>query len=251
MNFLTIAFCFFICEYGCSAGDIMPELKRNILNFGYGVNFKYEGMLSHSFDRFYVVAKFELPKVEDSRLTTVDFDFKCSFLARNDSYYTKLLKYCLKIVPYMEFYKQQIEYYNHTAYEILTNEIGLILPTFPMDKRPKGGAILASELGGIASSIIGLAYEGISSFLHHKRYKAVNKAVKVMERKIDLQHNKRHHLEDTMIMYGVNNSDTLTEQIDTVYRMHNTTMWKERTFAGRLNQWFKLYCIKKVCIIIP
>ena len=33
----------------------MPELKRNILNFGYGLNFKYEGMLSHSFDRFYVV----------------------------------------------------------------------------------------------------------------------------------------------------------------------------------------------------
>ena len=56
---------------GCSAVDIMPELKRNILNFGYGVNFKYKGMLPHSFDKFYVVAKFELPKVEDLRLTTV------------------------------------------------------------------------------------------------------------------------------------------------------------------------------------
>ena len=69
----------------------------------------------------------------------------------------------LLIVPYMEFYKKQIEYYNHTAYEILTNEIGLILPTFPMDKRPKRGAILASVLGGIVSSIIGLAYcEGMN-----------------------------------------------------------------------------------------
>ena len=46
----------------------MPELKRNILNFRYGVNFKYEGMLSHSFDRFYVVAKFELPRVQDFKL---------------------------------------------------------------------------------------------------------------------------------------------------------------------------------------
>ena len=36
--------------------DVMPELKKNVLNFGYGVNFKYEGMLTHSFDRFYVVA---------------------------------------------------------------------------------------------------------------------------------------------------------------------------------------------------
>ena len=55
------------------AVDIMTELKRNILNFGYGVNFKYEGMLSHSFDRLYVVTKFKLPKVEDLRLTTVQF----------------------------------------------------------------------------------------------------------------------------------------------------------------------------------
>ena len=41
----------------------MPELTRNILNLGYGINFKYKGVLSHSFDRFFVVAKFELPSV--------------------------------------------------------------------------------------------------------------------------------------------------------------------------------------------
>ena len=33
------------------------ELQKNILNFGYGINYKYEGMLAHSFDRFYIVAK--------------------------------------------------------------------------------------------------------------------------------------------------------------------------------------------------
>ena len=74
----------------------MPKLKRNILNFGYGVNFKYEGMLSHSFDRFYMVTKFELPKVEDLKLMTVDFDSKCSYLSKNDTYDIKLIKYCLK-----------------------------------------------------------------------------------------------------------------------------------------------------------
>ena len=144
-------------------------------------------------------------------------------------------------MPYFQFYKKQIEYYNCTAYEILMNEIGLILLTFPKEKRSKRGAILASVLGGIASSIISFAYEGISSFLYHKRHKALHKAVKVMERTSDLQHNKMHHLEDTMIVYGVYNSDTLTEVIDTVYRMHNTTTWRERTFAGRLNQWLELY----------
>ena len=96
---------------------------------------------------------------------------------------------------------------------------------------------MASILGGIASSMIGLAYEGIASFLHHKRHKAV----KVMEKKTDLQWSKIHHLEDTMIMYGVYNSDILTELIDTVHKMQNTTTWKERTFTGKLNQMYQLY----------
>ena len=48
---------------GTFAISIMPELKHNILRFGYGVNFRYEGMLSNSFNRFYVVMKIEIPKV--------------------------------------------------------------------------------------------------------------------------------------------------------------------------------------------
>ena len=37
-----------LCMYGTSAISIMPELKHNILRFGYVVNFRYEGMLSNS-----------------------------------------------------------------------------------------------------------------------------------------------------------------------------------------------------------
>ena len=48
---------------GTSAVSIMPELKHNILRFEYGVNFRYEGILAHSFDRFYVVTTIEIPKV--------------------------------------------------------------------------------------------------------------------------------------------------------------------------------------------
>ena len=62
-----------------------------------------------------------------------------------------------------------------------------------------------------------------------------------MERKTDLQHNKIHHLEDTTIMYSVCNSYTFTEPIDTVHRIHNTSTWRERTFAGKPNQWLELY----------
>ena len=50
------------------------ELRRNVLKFGYGINYKYEGILFHSFDRFYMVAKYELPKVEDLKFITISYD---------------------------------------------------------------------------------------------------------------------------------------------------------------------------------
>ena len=63
----------------------------------------------------------------------------------------------------------------------------------------------------------------------------------VMAKKTDLQHHQIHHLEDTMIMCGVYNSDTLTALIRTVHNMKNTTTWKERTFAGKLTQMYQFY----------
>ena len=104
------------------ANNIMLELKKNVLNFGYGANFKYEGMLALSFDRFYVVTKFEMPKVEDLKLTTFTFDLTCSHLVSHKTFMQKYLKHCQKIVPYARYYQKQIEYYNWTAYNILRNE---------------------------------------------------------------------------------------------------------------------------------
>ena len=42
------------------------DLPNNVLKFGYGINYKYMGKVSHSFDRFYIATKFELPKVEEN-----------------------------------------------------------------------------------------------------------------------------------------------------------------------------------------
>ena len=46
----------------------------------------------------------------------------------------------------------------------------------------------------VTSSVIGLACEGISSFLHHKRHKALQKAVAMMNKKTNIQRNRIHHL---------------------------------------------------------
>ena len=59
-----------------------PELQRNILKFGYGINYKYEGMLAHSFNRFYIVMKFMLPSVKDIKFSNLNFDESRAYMTR-------------------------------------------------------------------------------------------------------------------------------------------------------------------------
>ena len=76
MQFILLQACYI---YQCTSTKIKPELKKNILNFGYGINFKYEGMLAHSFDRFYVVTKFILPSIGDLNFSELNYDDTCLF----------------------------------------------------------------------------------------------------------------------------------------------------------------------------
>ena len=147
-------------------------------------------------------------------------------------------RYCIKIAPHIEYYRKQIAYYNQTAADILTNELALILPTFPTQDRQKRGIITS-----LITGFIGLAYEGISSFLHHKRQKALHKAVNAIDNKVDLQRNKIFHLEDSMVMYGMYNSDTLEDLINTVHKLHNRTTWNEKLFSGQIENWYNYYLI--------
>ena len=43
-------------------------------------------MLAHSFDRFYVVTKFEMPKIEDLKLTTFTFDYASRHLMSDKTF---------------------------------------------------------------------------------------------------------------------------------------------------------------------
>ena len=147
-------------------------------------------MLAHSFDRFYVVIKFILPFIGDLDFSKLDYDNTCAYLDDRDicnadtkKYLFDLYVFCKKIEPYVTYYKRQIKSYNNRAHNILKNEIDLILPQIP--EKQKCGIITT-----IVSSFIGLAYEGISGFLHNRRNKALHKAVKAMDSKTTIQHNK-------------------------------------------------------------
>ena len=141
-----------------------PELQKNILKFGYSINYKYEGMLAHSFDRFYIVTKFMLPSMSDIKFSKLNFDHTCAYMNKEyapntDSrkYLTELKTYCNKITPFVSHYNNLIKLYNTTIYNIFENEIR---PLLPQVSRQKCGIITT-----LVSGFIGLAYERISSFL--------------------------------------------------------------------------------------
>ena len=70
-----------LCQFYLSTSTkIKPELERNILNFGYGINYKYEGMFTHSFDRFYVVTKLMLPLLGDLKFSDLNYDHTFAYL---------------------------------------------------------------------------------------------------------------------------------------------------------------------------
>ena len=69
----------------------------------------------------------------------------------------------------------------------------------------------------LVSSFIGLAYEGISSFLHHRCNRALHKAISAMHNKANIQCNKLMQLENSMLMYGIYNVETLEKSINTVH----------------------------------
>ena len=83
-------FFYVLCQFCLGTSTkIKPELKRNILNFGYGINYKYEGMLMHSFDRFYVVTKFMLPLLGDLKFSDLNYDNTCAYLDNRNAQNTE------------------------------------------------------------------------------------------------------------------------------------------------------------------
>ena len=104
-------------------------------------------MFTHSFDRFYVVAKYKIPKTENLKFTTFSFDLMCNHLnISKKSYLLRYIRHRRRIAPYVKFYKQQIDYYNWTAYNILQNEIWLILPSFNNNNNNRKKRILTTIL---------------------------------------------------------------------------------------------------------
>ena len=211
---------------------------------GYRISYKYEGMLTDSFEIFYVVTKFIRPTMDDIKLSVINYEKKCKYLSDlddNDNEQIKtnikdLITYCAELRPYIAFNKIQINVHNKTAHYILKNEVDLILTNFPEGRESKIGIFST-----IISGFFKLSFKGISSFLHKRRHKALHKAVHAMSAKADIQRNKLMHLEDTLVMYGVYNAETSERLIKTVHTLHSRQPMNESLFTGQVTKAYEYY----------
>ena len=115
-----------------------------------------------------MATEFILPSIGDLKFSILNYENTCAYLDNKNVHDTDSRKHMLdlmtfhkKIEPFVLYYKRLIKSYNNTAHNILENGINLLLPQIP--RKQKCGIITT-----LVSSFKGLAYEGISSFLHHK-----------------------------------------------------------------------------------
>ena len=85
-------------------------------------------------------------------------------------------------------------------------EIPFILLNF-QKKRTKRGIITSLKTG-----FIDLAYDGIFGYLHFKRQRAFI----AMEKQVNLERDNIFHLEDSMVMYGIYNAETIEKLINMI-----------------------------------
>ena len=130
----------------------------------------------------------------------------------------------------------QINVCNKTAHHILRNEVDLIL-----HKYSEGGKNETGIFSTIISGSVGLAFEGILSLLLNRRHEALHKAVSAVLSKADIQRNKLIHLEDTLVMYGVCNAETLEKLIKTVNTLHSRQSIYESLFTRQVTKAYEYY----------
>ena len=72
-------------------------------------------------------------------------------------------------------------------------------------------------------------------FFRENQNSALKRAVSAMGNEIKTQHNKLLKLDNSMLIYGLYNADTLEKVINTIHNIHNTTTSHKTLFAGKHN----------------
>ena len=120
------------CFIKAALGNETPDLFKNQLHFGYGINYKYNGKLYHNLDRVWIVHRLVIPQIEDLDSLpdfpdqidcypyVTDFYKKTTDNLRRKSVVTKI---CELGMPQYKLLKQQAVYLKTQVDRIVRDEL--------------------------------------------------------------------------------------------------------------------------------
>ena len=128
----TVNFLIFILLnfYMVAKAGEAPDLYKNQLHFGYGINYKYNGKLYHNLDRVWVVHRVVIPKLGDlEKLPDFPDELNCTPHPKrglgNKSLFRKLLaqRLCKLAAPQLKSLRQQAHYLKHRVMTLVKDDL--------------------------------------------------------------------------------------------------------------------------------
>ena len=139
-----------LCVGDQSAFGVQPEfalggnIGKNKLNFGYGVNFKYNGEIHNNLDRVWIVQRFNLPKGLTSYFTGMKFGLNCEYRNLSPQYADKswaidsisrisfIREVCRQTRPMLAQLEKGAYFYQKTIERLVNGDIPNALHKLPM-----------------------------------------------------------------------------------------------------------------------
>ena len=242
--------------------QIPQDLYLNRLNMSFGINYKFNGLIHHNFERVWVVTKIALPKLEDIHFPDINFDPDCTFTrklnnARQAAKY-EIQSICKSMKPLITLLKQKEKHYENAIRTLLKEEKPRSLhgsghsPSSSSSHVPvsagqrfshntiKGEVpapickkkALSAFIPALAS-LATIAVESLNSFLQKKRNKTMASGLNALRHDQTLAWNLLRQLENDFLLYGKYNIEKLHDIVRTVNSLWNRTLSIERLLTGQ------------------
>ena len=232
--------------------------KENILQFPYGTNFKFNGLLHHRVERVWVVTKLPIPNMDTIPFPTAELELSCEHIisaskeadrARTASISSEakksglnfMKKVCTTSQPIFNWMKQKQDHYKQTVENLIVKELTRLTPQAAATIRTK--RFLAAFLPSIAG-LISIAVEQLSGHLQKKRQKAFKHGLKAL--KNDISEDIVKQFNDELILFGKYNLQGMKNILATIHNVNNRSSTFADTVVGHLKNWQQVYLSSKL-----
>ena len=250
--FLFILFCL---TTTVPAGET-PDLYKNQLHFGYGINYKYNGKLYHNLDRVWVVHRVVIPQTQDlTRLPDFPDTVNCIPHVKDKEMDLPHMErkvyhalHSLHPVSHFVYKRKQKRALTPISGSLQDNETlinnSTLTSNIPMQDISRNRSERAIGLAGIASAALPalgklatLAIEELGAYLQRKRNRALKVALQELDQKVGMSLNEMHQLEREFLLYGEYDVNSTTSIIKLLDSLDDRTSNLERILEMKIREW--------------